>query len=94
MNRLCVFCGSRTGSDGIFASAARDLGVELARRGIELVYGGGNVGLMGVIADAVLEAGGHVTGVIPAAVVGLALLLSPGAPATRVSPERESALPK
>ena len=65
MNRLCVFCGSRNGSDGIFASAARDLGRELARREIELVYGGGNVGLMGVIADAVLEAGGRVTGVIP-----------------------------
>ncbi len=67
MNRLCVFCGSRNGSDGIFASAARQLGGELANRGIELVYGGGNVGLMGVIADAALEAGGRVTGVIPEA---------------------------
>ena len=67
MKRLCVFCGSRTGSDGLFSSAARELGVELAQREIELVYGGGNVGLMGVIADAVLDAGGRVTGVIPEA---------------------------
>ena len=67
MNRLCVFCGSRNGANGAFASAARDLGTELATRGIGLVYGGGNVGLMGVIADAMLEAGGHVTGVIPEA---------------------------
>jgi uncharacterized protein (TIGR00730 family) len=67
MKRLCVFCGSRTGSDGLYASAAQQLGTEMARRGIELIYGGGNVGLMGVIADAVLDAGGMVTGVIPEA---------------------------
>ncbi len=67
MKRLCVFCGSRTGSNGLFAVAAKDLGTELARRKIELVYGGGNIGLMGVIADAVLDAGGRVTGVIPEA---------------------------
>ena len=67
MKRLAVFCGSRTGSDGVFSSAARELGDEMVGRGIDLVYGGGNVGLMGVIADAVLEAGGSVTGVIPQA---------------------------
>jgi hypothetical protein len=62
---LCVFCGSSEGRDPAFADAARALGRELAVRGVGLVYGGGNVGLMGVIADAALEAGGRVTGVIP-----------------------------
>jgi uncharacterized protein (TIGR00730 family) len=65
-----VFCGSSPGRNPAYAAAARELGAELARRGIELVYGGGNVGLMGVIADAVLEAGGRATGVIPRAMVG------------------------
>jgi uncharacterized protein (TIGR00730 family) len=63
--RLCVFCGSSTGSNPAFAGAAQLLATELARRDIELVYGGGNVGLMGVVADAALAAGGRVTGVIP-----------------------------
>jgi hypothetical protein len=67
--RLCVFCGSSHGSNPVYAEAARNAGHELARRGIALVYGGGNVGLMGVIADAVLAAGGHVTGVIPEALM-------------------------
>lgn len=67
IRRLCVFCGSRHGIDAVFADAARDLGTEMARRGIELVYGGGNVGLMGVVADAILADGGRVTGVIPEA---------------------------
>jgi uncharacterized protein (TIGR00730 family) len=66
---LCVFCGSSTGHDPAYASAARTLGTLLARRGIELVYGGGNVGLMGVIADAALSAGGRVTGVMPEALI-------------------------
>ena len=65
MKSLCVFCGSSVGAKASYAEAARELGALLAERGISLVYGGGKVGLMGVIADAVLEAGGGVTGVIP-----------------------------
>ena len=60
-----VFCGSRHGASPAFATAARDLGTGLAQRGMRLVYGGGRVGLMGVIADAALAAGGEVLGVIP-----------------------------
>ena len=67
MTRLCVFCGSSVGSNPAYAEAAVTLGSLLARRGIGLVYGGGNVGLMGVIADAALAAGGEVIGVIPTA---------------------------
>jgi len=67
--RLCVFCGSSTGLDPAFASAARTLATELAARGIDVVYGGGNVGLMGIVADAALAAGGRVIGVIPHALV-------------------------
>jgi uncharacterized protein (TIGR00730 family) len=65
MQRLCVFCGSATGTRSSYADAARALGAALARRGIGLVYGGGSIGLMGVIADAVLGAGGAAIGVIP-----------------------------
>ena len=65
MKRICVFCGAAAGHDARFAATAATLGRELAARGIELVTGGGKVGLMGVIADAALEAGGEVTGVIP-----------------------------
>ncbi len=65
MKALCVFCGSSPGSDPDFADMARALGTRLAERGIGLVYGGGNVGLMGIVADACLEAGGEVQGVIP-----------------------------
>jgi uncharacterized protein (TIGR00730 family) len=65
MRRLCVFCGSSMGSRPEYAAAAHALAGELARRGIGLVYGGGAIGLMGVLADAVLAAGGEVTGVIP-----------------------------
>ena len=67
--KLCVFCGSSHGANPAYAEAARNVGAEFARRGIGLVYGGGNVGLMGVLADAVLAAGGHVTGVIPEALM-------------------------
>jgi uncharacterized protein (TIGR00730 family) len=67
---VCVFCGSSPGNDPAFADAARRLGVELARRDIGLVYGGASVGLMGVLADAVTEAGGQVTGVITEALAG------------------------
>ena len=63
--RLCVFCGSSQGAREIYVHAAQQLGRELSQRRIELVYGGGNVGLMGIVADAVLAAGGHVIGVIP-----------------------------
>lgn len=65
MNSVAVYCGSATGDNPAFAEAARQLGAELARRGIRLVYGGGNVGLMGIVADAALAAGGEVAGVIP-----------------------------
>jgi hypothetical protein len=63
--RLCVYCGSNAGADPVFAELAAHLGTALARRQIGLVYGGGNVGLMGVLADAALAAGGEVVGVIP-----------------------------
>src|SRR5262245_51752444 len=65
MRRLCVFCGSSPGHREIHADAARALGTALARRGLGLVYGGGSIGLMGVVADTVLAAGGSVIGVIP-----------------------------
>jgi uncharacterized protein (TIGR00730 family) len=67
--RLCVFCGSSPGRSPAYAAVARRLGALLARRGIGLVYGGGNVGLMGIVADATLADGGHVTGIIPRALV-------------------------
>jgi len=63
--RICVFCGSNLGINPAYSRAAEELGLLLVDRGIELVYGGGNVGLMGVLADSVLEAGGRVIGVIP-----------------------------
>ena len=65
MRRLCVFCGSSLGHNKAYAEMAEAMGALLARRGIGLVYGGGNVGLMGVIADAVIDHGGEVIGVIP-----------------------------
>jgi hypothetical protein len=71
MRRLCVFCGSSPGAQAVYAGVARHVGTLLARRAVELVYGGGNVGLMGVLADAVLQAGGRVIGVIPQALVDL-----------------------
>jgi uncharacterized protein (TIGR00730 family) len=69
MRRLCVFAGSNAGSQREYTGASQDLGRALVRRGIELVYGGGKVGLMGSLADAVLAAGGRVYGVIPDALV-------------------------
>jgi len=65
LTSLCVFCGSQAGSDPVFAAAATVLGGSLARNRVNLVYGGGRVGLMGVLADATLKGGGTVTGVIP-----------------------------
>lgn len=62
---ICVYCGAATGDDPVFATAAREFGALLAHRGIKLVYGGGHVGLMGLVADGALLAGGQVEGVIP-----------------------------
>jgi uncharacterized protein (TIGR00730 family) len=62
---VCVFCGSSTGVNPVYAEAAKALGMLLARDSITLVYGGGNVGLMGIVADAVMQANGEVIGVIP-----------------------------
>jgi uncharacterized protein (TIGR00730 family) len=69
MKRLCVFCGSAIGRDARYTDAARALGTLLVRRGWGLVFGGGHIGLMGVLADAALSAGGEVIGVIPQALV-------------------------
>lgn len=69
MNRICVFCGASNGGKPEYKSAAERMGAALADRSIGLVYGGGKVGLMGAIADAVLVRGGYVIGVIPRALV-------------------------
>ena len=69
MRRLCVFCGSKCGDRPVYAEVTRRLGTAIVRRGLGLVYGAGHVGLMGVLADAVLQAGGEVIGVIPQALV-------------------------
>ncbi|MFW6413108.1 MAG: TIGR00730 family Rossman fold protein [Oceanicaulis sp.] len=65
LESICVYCGSNTGAAPSYVDAARAMGRTLAERGVRLVYGGGQVGLMGVVADACLEAGGRVVGVIP-----------------------------
>ncbi len=65
MKTICVYCGSRSGNDPDFGKAASLLGSGMARRNMGLVYGGASIGLMGTIAEAVLEGGGQVTGVIP-----------------------------
>jgi uncharacterized protein (TIGR00730 family) len=67
--RVCVFCGSKTGWRPIYAERTRQLGQMLAARRLAVVYGGGHIGLMGVLADAVLQAGGEVIGVIPQSLV-------------------------
>src|ERR1700752_4212695 len=69
LRRVCVFCGSTTGFRPEYRAAAEDLAFQLARRGMGVVFGGGCVGLMGVVADAALAHGAHVTGVIPSAMV-------------------------
>lgn len=69
MKRICVFCGSQVGANPRYRQAAQDLGHLLVQRGYGLVYGGGHIGLMGVIADTVLQDGGEVIGVIPEAMV-------------------------
>ena len=65
IRNICVYCGSANGTDPIFLNAAQELGRSIAEHGLGLVYGGGDNGLMGTVARAVLEHGGHVTGVIP-----------------------------
>lgn len=70
MKRLAVYCGSASPADDRYVTLARDVGRELARRGIGVVYGGGRLGLMGAVASGALEAGGEVIGVIPEALVG------------------------
>jgi uncharacterized protein (TIGR00730 family) len=65
MKRICVFCGSHLGNDPAYAHMARQAAQEIVRAGYGIVYGGGSIGLMGVVADAALAAGGEVIGVIP-----------------------------
>ncbi|SNS93175.1 hypothetical protein SAMN05421640_1674 [Ekhidna lutea] len=65
MKRIAIFCGSKMGNDPAYESAARELTETLVKKGIEIVYGGGDVGLMGVVAETALKNGGTITGVIP-----------------------------
>jgi uncharacterized protein (TIGR00730 family) len=69
MRRICVFCGSNKGLEQSYVDATKQLGRAFADQGIKLVYGGGHVGLMGVVADSVIDAGGKAIGVIPQALV-------------------------
>ncbi|MBK0064211.1 MULTISPECIES: TIGR00730 family Rossman fold protein [unclassified Acinetobacter] len=69
MNSICIFCGSAVGTDPLFLQAAQVTGETIAQQGKTLVYGGGRSGLMGVVADSALQAGGRVIGVIPTALV-------------------------
>jgi len=71
MKNICVFCGSSPGARLEYASSARQLGALLAERGLTLIYGGGNVGMMGQLANAALENGGQVTGIIPEAIADM-----------------------
>lgn len=70
---LCIFCGSKEGRNPVYAETAASIGRQLAERNIRLVYGGGSVGLMGVLADACLDSGGEVTGVITEQLMDLEL---------------------
>lgn len=70
MKSVAVYCGSNAGARPIYTERAIMLGQQLAQQGLTLVYGGGNVGLMGIVADAALEAGGEVVGVIPEQLMG------------------------
>ncbi|MGQ7793792.1 LOG family protein [Faunimonas sp. B44] len=69
MRSICVFCGSNFGAGEVYSDAARAMGGRIAARGVRLVYGGAKAGLMGVVADAALEGGGEVVGIIPRALV-------------------------
>ena len=84
MQRICVFCGSKTGNDDRFRTAAVELGQRMAALNIGLVFGGGSVGLMGVIADAVLAEEGDVIGVIPG-MLSVKELLHPDVADTRIT---------
>lgn len=84
MKRVCVFCGSSMGSRPIYAETAAALGRLIAAQGLGLVYGGGNVGLMGVLANAALEAGAEVIGVIPEALMNFEGVGDPGLTALHV----------
>lgn len=84
--RICVYCGSRRGNRAGYRKAATEVGRFLAKREIELVYGGGSVGLMGVLADAVLQSGGSVVGVIPE-FLAVKELLHPGISDMRLVPD-------
>ncbi|XP_031488358.1 cytokinin riboside 5'-monophosphate phosphoribohydrolase LOG8-like isoform X1 [Nymphaea colorata] len=75
--RICVFCGSSSGNRTVFSDAALDLGNELVKRKINLVYGGGSAGLMGLIAKTVFDGGCHVLGVIPTALMPLEICGKP-----------------
>lgn len=86
MQRIAVFCGSKSGSDPVYAAATTALGRLMVARRHGLVYGGGSVGLMGVVADAVLEAGGEVIGVIPE-MLATRELLHPRVPDMRRVPD-------
>jgi uncharacterized protein (TIGR00730 family) len=70
MKRIAVYCGSATPTDPVYIESAQTVGRTLAKRGIGVVYGGGKLGLMGAVANAALEAGGAVIGVIPEALIG------------------------
>ncbi len=65
IRKICVYCGSGQGADPVFTQTAYALGADMAKHNLGLVYGGGNLGLMGTIARSVLDHGGHVTGIIP-----------------------------
>ncbi len=71
LTSVCIFCGSRSGRDPAYLDAARAVGTLLGSSGVDLVYGGGKVGLMGAVADAALAAGGRVVGVIPQVLVNM-----------------------
>jgi cytokinin riboside 5'-monophosphate phosphoribohydrolase len=86
MQRVCVFCGSRAGEHTTYRHAATELGRLLSERRSGLVFGGGSVGLMGVLADAVLASGGEVIGVIPQR-LATKELLHPGVPDMRLVPD-------
>ena len=83
MTRICVFCGSATGNAPGYLEAAGSLGRIFAERGLGLVFGGGHIGLMGIVADAVLQGGGEVIGVIPRSLVDRELA-HPGVLDTRI----------
>ncbi|HYO23259.1 MAG TPA: TIGR00730 family Rossman fold protein, partial [Flavisolibacter sp.] len=70
INKLAIFCGSKKGNNALYEQHARELATLIAERKVELIYGGGNKGLMGIVADTVMEKGGIVRGVIPRVLLG------------------------